>query len=44
MSNKFYKDKDPQETREWLDSLEGLIKQEGGDKADYLWSLSPLNS
>ncbi len=36
MSNKFYKDKDPQETREWLDSLEGLIKQEGGDKADYL--------
>ena len=32
----YYKDPDPQETREWLDALEGVIKHEGGDKADYL--------
>ncbi len=36
MSNKFYKDKDPLETQEWLESLEGVIKQEGPAKADFL--------
>lgn len=36
MSQSYYKDTDPSETLEWLESLEGLIKQEGGAKADYL--------
>lgn len=36
MSNKFYKDKDPLETQEWIESLEGVIKQEGPAKADFL--------
>ncbi len=29
-------DKDPQETREWIESLESVIDHEGGDRARYL--------
>lgn len=32
----YYQDPDPQETRDWLDSLEGVIAKEGAEKADYL--------
>ncbi len=32
----YYTDPDPLETRDWLDSLEGVIEYEGGEKADYL--------
>ncbi|HKJ65971.1 MAG TPA: pyruvate dehydrogenase (acetyl-transferring), homodimeric type, partial [Desulfopila sp.] len=32
----YYKDPDPQETRDWLDSLEGVIQHEGEEKADFL--------
>jgi pyruvate dehydrogenase E1 component len=32
----YYKDPDPAETRDWLESLEGLIATEGNEKADYL--------
>jgi len=32
----YYKDPDPAETRDWLDSLEGLIQAEGPEKADFL--------
>ncbi len=32
----YYKDPDPQETSEWLDALDGVIKHEGNEKADYL--------
>jgi pyruvate dehydrogenase E1 component len=32
----YYKDPDPQETRDWLESLTGLIAAEGSEKADYL--------
>jgi pyruvate dehydrogenase E1 component len=32
----YYKDPDPLETRDWLDSLEGVIEHEGNEKADYL--------
>ncbi len=32
----YYKDPDPQETKDWLDSLEGVIRNEGEEKADYL--------
>ncbi len=31
-----YIDKDPEETREWLDALEGVLEEEGSDKAHYL--------
>ncbi len=34
--NEYFKDADPQETRDWLESLEGVIEYEGGEKADYL--------
>ncbi len=34
--NSYYKDPDPQETKDWLDSLEGVISAEGSEKADYL--------
>ena len=34
--NSYYKDPDPAETRDWLDSLEGLIHVEGPEKADFL--------
>ncbi len=29
-------DVDPQETREWLDALQGVVSQEGADRAHYL--------
>ncbi len=29
-------DADPQETREWLDALEGVIRQEGAERAHFL--------
>ena len=32
----YFKDQDPQETQDWIDSLKGVIQQEGGEKADYL--------
>ncbi len=32
----YYKDPDPAETRDWLESLEGLVAAEGKEKADYL--------
>ena len=32
----YYQDPDPQETQDWLDSLEGVIRYEGNEKADYL--------
>ncbi len=32
----YYKDPDPQETSEWLEALDGVIKHEGSEKADYL--------
>lgn len=34
----YFKDTDPAETREWLESLEALIAFEGKEKADYLLS------
>ncbi|PIE60534.1 MAG: pyruvate dehydrogenase (acetyl-transferring), homodimeric type [Desulfobulbus propionicus] len=34
--NSYFTDPDPAETKDWLDSLEGVIKTEGEDKADYL--------
>lgn len=35
----YFQDKDPQETRDWLLSLEGVIANEGNEKADYLLRL-----
>jgi len=32
----YFKDSDPQETQDWVESLEGVIRQEGNDKADFL--------
>ncbi len=32
----YYNDPDPSETQDWLDSLEGVIENEGNAKADYL--------
>lgn len=32
----YYRDPDPQETQDWLDSLEAVIDREDGAKADYL--------
>lgn len=32
----YYNDPDPAETSDWLESLEGVIKAEGKEKADYL--------
>ena len=29
-------DNDPQETQDWLDSLESMIEVEGGEKAHYI--------
>lgn len=34
--SKFYHDPDPQETQDWLDSLDGVIKHEGPQKANHL--------
>ncbi len=36
MSNQIYYDPDPEETRDWIDSIEGVIRNEGGEKADFL--------
>ncbi len=35
----YYKDPDPQETEDWINSLEAVIEKEGNEKADYLLSL-----
>ncbi|MDJ0621672.1 MAG: pyruvate dehydrogenase (acetyl-transferring), homodimeric type [Desulfocapsaceae bacterium] len=32
----YYEDPDPQETEDWLASLDGVIENEGEEKADYL--------
>ncbi len=32
----YYHDPDPQETADWLESLDGVIKHEGKEKTDYL--------
>ena len=32
----YFRDQDPQETQDWLDSLEGVVVHEGGEKVDYL--------
>ena len=29
-------DADPQETREWLDAIDGVLEREGPDRAHYL--------
>jgi pyruvate dehydrogenase E1 component len=34
----YYKDPDPEETQDWIQSLKGLIEHEGHEKADYLLS------
>ena len=34
-------DIDPVETREWLDSLDGVIEVEGQDRAAFLLELAP---
>ncbi|WP_422477362.1 pyruvate dehydrogenase (acetyl-transferring), homodimeric type [Pleomorphochaeta sp. DL1XJH-081] len=36
MSKQVFHDPDPAETTDWLQSLEGVIKHEGADKADHL--------
>ncbi len=36
MSRVTFNDQDPLETLDWLDSIEGVIKNEGPDKADFL--------
>ena len=38
MSEPLKNDIDPQETKEWLDALESLIREEGADRAQYLLS------
>ena len=35
----FYKDPDPDETQDWIQSLKGLIDSEGSEKADYLLNI-----
>jgi pyruvate dehydrogenase E1 component len=32
----YFQDQDPEETRDWLDALLGVIDREGAEKADYL--------
>ncbi len=34
--SEYFTDPDPQETQDWLDSLDGVIRHEGTEKADYL--------
>ncbi len=29
-------DQDPQETREWLEALDGVLENEGAERAHYL--------
>ena len=36
MGNQIYFDPDPEETRDWIESIEGVIKHEGAEKADFL--------
>ena len=36
MGNQIYFDPDPEETRDWIESIEGVIKHEGPEKADFL--------
>jgi pyruvate dehydrogenase E1 component len=36
MSKKIFHDPDPAETKDWLESLEGVIAHEGAQKTDYL--------
>ncbi len=36
MSKQVFHDPDPIETKDWLDSIEGVIKNEGEDKTDFL--------
>ncbi len=36
MSKQVFHDPDPAETQEWLESLDGVIKNEGPEKADFL--------
>ncbi|MDC7246218.1 MAG: pyruvate dehydrogenase (acetyl-transferring), homodimeric type [Sphaerochaetaceae bacterium] len=36
MSKQVFHDPDPGETRDWLDSLEGVIRTEGPEKTDFL--------
>ncbi|MDX9983906.1 MAG: pyruvate dehydrogenase (acetyl-transferring), homodimeric type, partial [Sphaerochaeta sp.] len=38
MSKQIFHDPDPAETKDWLQSLEGVIQKEGDQKADYLLS------
>ena len=38
MSKKIFHDPDPAETKDWLESLEGVIANEGEQKTDYLLS------
>ncbi len=38
MSKKIFHDPDPAETKDWLESLEGVIEHEGNQKTDYLLS------
>ncbi len=38
MSKKIFHDPDPAETKDWLESLEGVIAKEGEQKTDYLLS------
>ncbi len=38
MSNKIFHDPDPAETKDWLESLEGVLANEGEQKTDYLLS------
>lgn len=38
MSNTIFHDQDPAETKDWLDSIDGVIAKEGAQKVDYLLS------
>ena len=34
-----FPDKDPQETAEWIESLDGLIEERGTERAQFILSL-----
>lgn len=36
MENVFFHDKDPEETREWMEALESLIQESGAERASWL--------
>ena len=36
MTDMMHQDVDPQETQEWLDSLESVLEEEGTDRAHFL--------